>query len=174
MWPLLLQVYGRIFRVVEPKRAQLNAATAQLAEKQAALAEAQSKLREVRSIVYQIDRCLDTSSSNVYIQRVGSWKKSNSSYLQCFELTWRFKEGSTREKCSAHSLQQRRRNTSKWAKGKNHRQWYIILTHNRTPWPWHSRVTGEAGFSVSQGEHKTIRNLVILKGTWQLWHDTHY
>ncbi len=44
---LFLQVYGRIYRVVEPKRAQLNAAMAQLAEKQAALAEAQNKLREV-------------------------------------------------------------------------------------------------------------------------------
>lgn len=45
MW--FFQVYGRVYRVVEPKRAQLNAAMAQLAEKQAALAEAQNKLRAV-------------------------------------------------------------------------------------------------------------------------------
>lgn len=44
---LFLQVYGRVYRVVEPKRLQLKSATAQLAEKQAALAEAQDKLREV-------------------------------------------------------------------------------------------------------------------------------
>lgn len=43
----LFQVYGRIYRVVEPKRMQLNTAKAQLEEKQTALAEAQSKLREV-------------------------------------------------------------------------------------------------------------------------------
>ncbi|XP_060896803.1 dynein axonemal heavy chain 2-like [Labrus mixtus] len=47
MWVRAMEVYGRIFRVVEPKRAQLNTATTQLAEKQAALAEAQNKLREV-------------------------------------------------------------------------------------------------------------------------------
>ncbi|KAM7366101.1 hypothetical protein PAMP_015569 [Pampus punctatissimus] len=46
MWVRAMEVYGRIYRVVEPKRAQLNAATAQLAEKQAALTEAQNKLRE--------------------------------------------------------------------------------------------------------------------------------
>lgn len=43
-----MQLYGRLYRVVEPKRARLNAALAQLQEKQAALAEAQEKLREVR------------------------------------------------------------------------------------------------------------------------------
>lgn len=41
------QVYGRIYRVVEPKRARLHGAMTQLAEKQASLAEAQGKLREV-------------------------------------------------------------------------------------------------------------------------------
>lgn len=41
-------MYGRIYRVVEPKRARMNAAMAQLAEKQAAQAEAQARLREVR------------------------------------------------------------------------------------------------------------------------------
>lgn len=52
---VFLQVYGRIFRVVEPKRAQLNAAMSQLKEKQDALAAAQNKLREV-------GRCLDPNS----------------------------------------------------------------------------------------------------------------
>lgn len=40
-------MYGRIYREVEPKRAQLNAAMSQLAEKEAALADAQNKLQEV-------------------------------------------------------------------------------------------------------------------------------
>ncbi|KAK2862756.1 hypothetical protein Q5P01_002289 [Channa striata] len=47
MWVRAMEVYGRIYRVVEPKRAQLNTAMTQLADKQAALAEAQNKLREV-------------------------------------------------------------------------------------------------------------------------------
>lgn len=41
------QLYGRLYRVVEPKRIRMNTALAQLQEKQAALAEAQEKLREV-------------------------------------------------------------------------------------------------------------------------------
>lgn len=49
MCALFLQVYGRVYRVVEPKRAQLNAAMAQLVEKQTQLAAAQDKLREVWS-----------------------------------------------------------------------------------------------------------------------------
>ncbi|TRY86535.1 hypothetical protein DNTS_031645, partial [Danionella cerebrum] len=44
---LCMWVYGRIFRVVEPKRARLHGAMSQLAEKQASLAEAQGKLKEV-------------------------------------------------------------------------------------------------------------------------------
>lgn len=49
MWPFTveLQVYGRIYRIVEPKQALLKAATEQLEEKQAALAAAQEKLQEV-------------------------------------------------------------------------------------------------------------------------------
>lgn len=49
---LFFQVYGNAFRVVEPKREQLNAATSQLEEKQAAMASAQSKLQEVWSPVH--------------------------------------------------------------------------------------------------------------------------
>ncbi|CAJ1086733.1 dynein heavy chain 2%2C axonemal-like [Xyrichtys novacula] len=47
MWVRAMEVYGRIYKVVEPKRTQLNSAMTQLAEKQAALAEAQNQLREV-------------------------------------------------------------------------------------------------------------------------------
>uniref|UniRef100_A0A8D0HGT5 Dynein axonemal heavy chain 2 n=1 Tax=Sphenodon punctatus TaxID=8508 RepID=A0A8D0HGT5_SPHPU len=47
MWVRAMEMYGRIYRVVEPKRARMNAALAQLAEKQASQAEAQEKLREV-------------------------------------------------------------------------------------------------------------------------------
>ncbi|XP_077169770.1 dynein axonemal heavy chain 2 isoform X1 [Paroedura picta] len=47
MWVRAMEMYGRIYRVVEPKRARMNAAMAQLAEKQAAQAEAQERLREV-------------------------------------------------------------------------------------------------------------------------------
>ena len=43
----LLQVYGRVYRVVEPKRQRLNAATQQLKEKQFQLQEAKDKLAEV-------------------------------------------------------------------------------------------------------------------------------
>uniref|UniRef100_A0A8C5L4X8 Dynein axonemal heavy chain 2 n=1 Tax=Jaculus jaculus TaxID=51337 RepID=A0A8C5L4X8_JACJA len=47
MWVRAMELYGRLYRVVEPKRMRMNAALAQLQEKQAALAEAQEKLREV-------------------------------------------------------------------------------------------------------------------------------
>ncbi|XP_045920170.1 dynein axonemal heavy chain 2 isoform X2 [Micropterus dolomieu] len=56
MWVRAMEVYGRIYRVVEPKRAQLNTATAQLAEKQAALAEAQNKLQEVGEKLEQLKK----------------------------------------------------------------------------------------------------------------------
>ncbi|XP_071951094.1 dynein axonemal heavy chain 2-like isoform X2 [Antedon mediterranea] len=47
MWVRAMEVYGRIYRVVEPKRQRLNNATSQLQEKQAILAEAKAKLKEV-------------------------------------------------------------------------------------------------------------------------------
>ncbi|XP_060146269.1 dynein axonemal heavy chain 2 isoform X4 [Globicephala melas] len=47
MWVRAMELYGRLYRVVEPKRIRMNTALAQLQEKQAALAEAQEKLREV-------------------------------------------------------------------------------------------------------------------------------
>nr|XP_039250408.1 dynein heavy chain 2, axonemal-like [Styela clava] len=47
MWVRAMEIYGRIYRVVEPKRQRLSMAQEQLAEKQASLAEAQRKLQEV-------------------------------------------------------------------------------------------------------------------------------
>ncbi|KAK1890151.1 Dynein heavy chain 2 axonemal, partial [Dissostichus eleginoides] len=56
MWVRAMEVYGNTFRVVEPKRAQLNAATSQLEEKQAAMASAQSKLQEVAEKLDQLQK----------------------------------------------------------------------------------------------------------------------
>ena len=47
MWVRAMEVYGRIYRVVEPKKQRLNAAMVQLKEKQDALSEAKAKLAEV-------------------------------------------------------------------------------------------------------------------------------
>ena len=51
MWVRAMEVYGRIYRVVEPKKKRLESAMTQLAEKQASLAEARAKLQEVRGIL---------------------------------------------------------------------------------------------------------------------------
>ncbi|MEQ2220854.1 Dynein heavy chain 2, axonemal [Ilyodon furcidens] len=56
MWVRVMEVYGRIYRDVEPKRAQLNAATCQLAEKEAALADAQKKLQEVAEKLKELQK----------------------------------------------------------------------------------------------------------------------
>ena len=45
-----MEMYGRVFRVVEPKRQRLNAAQSQLKEKQAMLQEAKDKLAEVGTL----------------------------------------------------------------------------------------------------------------------------
>jgi len=47
MWARAMEVYGRIYRVVEPKKQRLNAAQSQLKEKQDALSDAKAKLAEV-------------------------------------------------------------------------------------------------------------------------------
>ena len=47
MWVRAMEVYGRIYRVVEPKKQRLAQATSQLQEKQAVLADAKAKLKEV-------------------------------------------------------------------------------------------------------------------------------
>ncbi|XP_063042411.1 dynein axonemal heavy chain 2 [Engraulis encrasicolus] len=59
MWVRAMEVYGRIYRVVEPKRARLNAATSQLAEKQSALADSQAKLKEVGEKLECLKRSYD-------------------------------------------------------------------------------------------------------------------
>ena len=43
-----MEVYGRVYRVVEPKKKKLESANKQLSEKQASLREAKDKLREVK------------------------------------------------------------------------------------------------------------------------------
>lgn len=47
MWVRAMEVYGRIYRVVEPKKQRLANATSQLQEKQKILADAKAKLKEV-------------------------------------------------------------------------------------------------------------------------------
>ncbi|XP_036369342.1 dynein heavy chain 2, axonemal-like [Octopus sinensis] len=49
MWVRAMEMYGRIYRVVEPKKMKLNAALSQLKEKQDALADAKAKLAEVEA-----------------------------------------------------------------------------------------------------------------------------
>ncbi|KAA0723088.1 Dynein heavy chain 2, axonemal [Triplophysa tibetana] len=63
MWVRAMEVYGRIYRVVEPKRAKLHGAVTQLAEKQASLAEAQGKLREVGDKLDELKRQYDEKLS---------------------------------------------------------------------------------------------------------------
>lgn len=52
MWVRAMEVYGRIYRVVEPKKQRLNAALGQLKEKQEALGEAKAKLAEVHLDIF--------------------------------------------------------------------------------------------------------------------------
>ena len=56
MWVRAMEVYGRIYRVVEPKKKRLEAANRQLAEKQASLREAKEKLREVKDKLDQLQK----------------------------------------------------------------------------------------------------------------------
>ncbi|XP_040308873.1 dynein axonemal heavy chain 2 [Herpailurus yagouaroundi] len=56
MWVRAMELYGRLYRVVEPKRVRMNVALAQLQEKQAALAEAQEKLREVAEKLEMLEK----------------------------------------------------------------------------------------------------------------------
>ena len=56
MWVRAMEVYGRIYRVVEPKKKRLEAANRQLAEKQASLHEAKEKLREVKDKLDQLQK----------------------------------------------------------------------------------------------------------------------
>ncbi|XP_037533396.1 dynein heavy chain 2, axonemal [Nematolebias whitei] len=56
MWVKAMEVYGRIYRDVEPKRAQLTAALSQLTNKQTALAKEENKLHEVGEKLDQLQK----------------------------------------------------------------------------------------------------------------------
>ncbi|XP_052234681.1 dynein axonemal heavy chain 2-like isoform X14 [Dreissena polymorpha] len=56
MWVRAMEVYGRIYRVVEPKKQRLNAAMSQLKEKQDALSDAKAKLAEVESKMAELQK----------------------------------------------------------------------------------------------------------------------
>ncbi|CAG5116906.1 unnamed protein product, partial [Candidula unifasciata] len=59
MWVRAMEMYGRIYRVVEPKRIKLNAALAVLAQKREALAEAKAKLAEVEAKLLELKLSYD-------------------------------------------------------------------------------------------------------------------
>ncbi|PVD19154.1 hypothetical protein C0Q70_21718 [Pomacea canaliculata] len=59
MWVRAMEVYGRIYRVVEPKRQRLNAAQSQLKEKQDALSDAKAKLAEVEAKMVELKKQYD-------------------------------------------------------------------------------------------------------------------
>ncbi|KAJ8310645.1 hypothetical protein KUTeg_012510 [Tegillarca granosa] len=69
MWVRAMEVYGRIYRVVEPKKQRLNAAMSQLKEKQDALADAKAKLAEdlEERIGYLVGDCLLASAFMSYM-----------------------------------------------------------------------------------------------------------
>ena len=56
MWVRAMEVYGRIFRVVEPKRQRLASAESQLAEKLALLADANARLKAVQDQMAELKR----------------------------------------------------------------------------------------------------------------------
>ena len=60
MWVRAMEVYGRVYRVVEPKKQRLNQATNQLKEKQAILADAKAKLKEVNASHSDVTELLGT------------------------------------------------------------------------------------------------------------------
>ena len=55
MWVRAMEIYGRIFRVVEPKKQRLRSAEMQLAEKEALLADAQAKLKKVQEVMEKLE-----------------------------------------------------------------------------------------------------------------------
>ena len=59
MWARAMEIYGRIFRVVEPKKQRLANATAQLNEKQRTLSEAKAKLKEVTDKIETLKKNYD-------------------------------------------------------------------------------------------------------------------
>ena len=59
MWARAMEIYGRIFRVVEPKKQRLANATSQLNEKQRTLSEAKAKLKEVTDKIESLKKNYD-------------------------------------------------------------------------------------------------------------------
>ncbi|XP_071165421.1 dynein axonemal heavy chain 2-like [Mytilus edulis] len=59
LWVRAMELYGRVYRVVQPKQQRLNVAMKQLQEKQDALAEAQQKLAEVKAKMEELKRVYD-------------------------------------------------------------------------------------------------------------------
>ena len=60
MWVRAMELYGRVYRVVEPKRQRLAAAMEQLQEKQQSLQDAKDKLAAVQAKMEQLK--LDVSA----------------------------------------------------------------------------------------------------------------
>lgn len=56
MWVRAMEMYGRVYRVVEPKKKKLEQANKQLAEKQANLHDAKEKLRELKEKLEELQR----------------------------------------------------------------------------------------------------------------------
>ena len=56
LWVRAMEVYGRVYRVVEPKRKKLDQANKQLAEKQASFKEALEKLAEVKQQLEELQK----------------------------------------------------------------------------------------------------------------------
>lgn len=59
MWVRAMEVYGQVYRVVQPKRERYNQAMSQLKEKQDALAEARRKLDEIQKQIEELKRQYD-------------------------------------------------------------------------------------------------------------------
>lgn len=75
MWVRAMEMYGRIYRVVEPKRQRLQAAQSQLREKQSQLQEAKDKLAEVSiNNVWQLVTWTKPEDLGIFIQPKNPWK----------------------------------------------------------------------------------------------------
>lgn len=59
MWVRAMEIYGRIYRVVEPKKQRLANATSQLEEKQKTLSDAKQKLKEVTDKIENLKKNYD-------------------------------------------------------------------------------------------------------------------
>jgi dynein heavy chain len=77
MWVRAMEVYGRIYRVVEPKRQRLNQATTQLAEKQAILADAKAKLKEVTCLLIEYFMVFYRIRANILLGIYIIWYTTN-------------------------------------------------------------------------------------------------